>query len=86
MTPLTRILSDRNLVLAGLFFGLLNCGFGYAFGLPYSKALAVATILSGYFLAGSVCGLAVFGILRRLRFDQRVLGRQNVPWTSHHRI
>jgi len=62
MTPLKRILSDSNFVLAGLFFGFLNCGFGYGFGLPYSQGLAVVTILSGYFLAGFVCGLAVLGV------------------------
>lgn len=62
MTPLKRILSDRNFILAGLFFGLLNCGFGYTFGLPYLKGLAVFTILGGFFLAGFVCGMAVFGI------------------------
>lgn len=62
MATLRRILSDRHFVLAGFFFGLLNCGVGYSFGLPYSKGLAVVTILSGYFLAGFVCGMAVFGI------------------------
>ena len=62
MTPLKRILSDRNFILAGLFFGLLNCGFGYSFGLPYVKGLAVFTILGGYYLAGFVCGMAAFGI------------------------
>lgn len=62
MTPLKRILSNRNFVLAGVFFGFLNCGFGYCFGLPYSEGPEVVTILSGYFLAGFVCGMAVFGI------------------------
>jgi hypothetical protein len=62
MTALTRILSDRNFVLAGLFFGLLNCAIGISFGLPYSEAPARATILIGYFLAGFVCGMAVLGI------------------------
>lgn len=62
MTPLNRILSNRNFILAGLFFGILNCGLGSWFGLPYDKRLAVLTILSGYFLAGFVCGMAVFGI------------------------
>lgn len=57
-----RIFSDRNFVLSGVFFGLLNCGVGYGFGLPYAESLAVATILIGYFLAGFVCGMAVFGI------------------------
>ena len=62
MAPLTRILSDRNFVLAGLFFGLLNCAIGISFGLPYSEAPARATILIGYFLAGLVCGMGAFGI------------------------
>jgi hypothetical protein len=62
MTTLNRILSDRRFALAGLFFGLLNCGFGWIFGLPYSEEHAVVTILIGYFLAGFVCGMAVFGV------------------------
>jgi hypothetical protein len=62
MIPLKQTLSDRNFLLAGLFFGLLNCGFGYTFGLPYDKGPAVSTILIGFFLAGFVCGMAVFGI------------------------
>jgi len=62
MTPLKRILSDRNFIIAGFFFGLLNCGFGYCFGLLYTKPLALVTIFSGYLLAGFVCGMAVFGI------------------------
>lgn len=28
------IVRNRNLVIAGLLFGVLNCGFGIAFGLP----------------------------------------------------
>ena len=62
MVPLHRILSDRHFVLAGLFFGVLNCAFGYGFGLPYSQGSAVVTILVGYLLAGFVGGMAVFGI------------------------
>jgi hypothetical protein len=62
MPTLIRILSDHNFILAGLFFGLLNSGIGYFFGLPYHEEIAVITILSGYFLAGFVCGMAVFGI------------------------
>jgi len=62
MSPLKRILSDRNFVLAGLIFGLLNCGFGVSFGLPYSRWPSLITILSGYLLAGFVCGMAVYGI------------------------
>ena len=62
LTTLKRVLSDRNFVLAGLFFGLLNCGFGLCFGLPYTKWFQIVTILSGYLLAGFVCGMAAFGI------------------------
>ncbi len=62
LTTLKRVLSDRNFVLAGLFFGLLNCGFGLCFGLPYCKWFEKVTILSGYLLAGFVCGMAAFGI------------------------
>lgn len=64
MAPLKRILSDKNFVLAGLLFGSLNSMIGYCFGLPlpYFEGFAVITILAGYFLAGFVCGMAVFGI------------------------
>lgn len=62
MTPLKSVLSDRNFILAGSFFGLLNCVFGLYFGLPYNESLERTTILWGYFLAGFVCGMAVFGI------------------------
>lgn len=56
------VLSDYNFVRIGLIFGLLNCAFGFSFGLPYSHGLAIWTILFGYFLAGFVCGMAVWGI------------------------
>jgi hypothetical protein len=59
---LQQTLSDRNFKIVGLIFGLLNCAFGYLFGLPYSKGPTVVTILIGYFLAGFVCGMAVWGI------------------------
>lgn len=62
MQVLTEVLSDYNFVRIGLLFGVLNCAFGYSFGLPYSHGLAIYTILFGYFLAGFVCGMAVWGI------------------------
>lgn len=62
LTPLVRILSDRNFCRAGLFFGVVNVMFGFLFGLPYSDLAARATIVLGYFLAGFVCGMAVWGI------------------------
>ena len=42
-------LSDRNFVLAGLFFGTLNCSLGYSFGLPYSNEPAIISVLFGIF-------------------------------------
>ena len=62
LAPLKKKLSDQNFAIAGLIFGLLNCAFGYWFGLPYSRVSTVVTILIGYFLAGFVCGMAVWGI------------------------
>lgn len=55
-------LSDARFVRAGIFFGLLNCLVGWALGLPYGEASAQATIVVGYFLAGFVGGMAVWGI------------------------
>jgi len=62
MPPLKKKLSDGKFVVAGIFFGSLNCGVGYLFGLPYLECPGVVTILIGYFLAGFVCGMAVWGI------------------------
>lgn len=62
MRPLTDVLSDYKFIRAGFFFGALNCGFGYSFGLPYSEGAARYTILGGYFLVGIVCGMALWGI------------------------
>lgn len=61
LTTLKHVLSDRNFVLVGLFFGLLNCGFGFFFT-PYCKWFEKVTILIGYLLAGFVCGMAAFWI------------------------
>src|SRR5579863_2993993 len=59
---LKHTLSDRNFVVAGAFFGVLNCVLGYSFGLPYANAPAVVSILFGYFLVGFVGGMGVLGI------------------------
>lgn len=65
---LRHCLSDTNFVMAGVFFGILNCGVGLLLGLPRPAGairvapLAGITILSGYFVAGFVCGMAVLGI------------------------
>lgn len=55
-------LSDSKFVMAGAFFGLLNCGVGLWLGLPYPESAARVTILIGYFIAGFVGGMAVWGI------------------------
>ena len=55
-------LSDRNFVLAGSFFGTLNCSLGYSFGLPYSNEPAIISVLFGYFFVGFVGGMGVLGI------------------------
>ena len=62
MPVVTNVLSDYKFIRAGLVFGFLNCTFGYSFGLPYTQGSAIFTILIGYFLAGFVCGMAVWGI------------------------
>ena len=59
---LKHTLSDRNFVVAGASFGVLNCVLGYSFGLPYTNAPAVVSILLGYFLVGFVGGMGVLGI------------------------
>lgn len=59
------ILRDRNFLIVGVMFGVLNCFFGWVvFGLPESSlsGFARVTILGGYWLAGFVCGMAVWGI------------------------
>jgi hypothetical protein len=58
-------LSDRKFFISGLVFGALNSLMGMAFGLPavYDTLPAKAFILMGYFVAGFVCGLALWGII-----------------------
>jgi hypothetical protein len=60
--PLTEILSDFKFIRAGIFFGGLNCLVGYWLGLPYAEVSARVTIFICYFVAGFVCGMAVWGI------------------------
>lgn len=60
MSPIRRILSDRNFVCAGLGFGLFNCAVGYWLRPP--GGTDHATLYVGFFLAGFVCGMAAWGI------------------------
>ncbi len=61
-TTLKRVLSDRNFVLAALFFGLLNYVVGHMFAPEEWNWFEEVTILSGCSLAGFVCGMAAFAI------------------------
>jgi hypothetical protein len=70
LKPLERVLSDRNFLIAGGFFGVANCYVGHVFGIPYAGLkgiphpdLAVVTIQAGFFIAGFVCGMAAYGIV-----------------------
>jgi hypothetical protein len=55
-------LSARKFVAAGIVFGLVNCAFGLMFGLP-AVGWSTFTLLVGFFVAGFICGMAVFGIV-----------------------
>ncbi len=62
VAPISNILTDRGFIVCGVVIGIINCGFGLAFGIPVNNWFAVSTLLFGFFLAGFVNGLAVFGI------------------------
>ena len=62
VVPILNILTNRGFIICGVIFGIANCCLGLAFGLPDNKWFADVTLLFGFFLAGFVNGLAVFGI------------------------
>ena len=62
LAPILKILNNRGFIICGVVVGIINCGFGLAFGIPDNKWFADLTLLFGFFLAGFVNGLAVFGI------------------------
>jgi len=62
LKPLKKQLSDRRLLGAGIFFGVVNCIVAFVLGPPYTEAFPKITIYIGYFLAGFVCGMAVWCI------------------------
>jgi hypothetical protein len=62
MRRLTFWLSDPKFLLAGTFFGFLNCTMGYLFGLQYRTLPSLLTIFWGYFVVGFVCGMAAYGL------------------------
>ncbi len=61
--PLRFWLSDYQFVLAGIFFGALNCIVGYSFGVPYTTWSSKLTIFFGFFLAGFVSGIAAYSLI-----------------------
>ncbi len=68
---LRKRLSDRDFVLAGIFFGVVNCGMGYLFGVPaaYGGRARIA-IYVAFFILGFICGmaaLAIYAILETVR-------------------
>ena len=70
MVPLRTVLSDRNFLLAGIFFGVTNTAMGLLFGIDLHDPIAAALLLIGYFIAGFVCGLpamGIFGVVATLR-------------------
>lgn len=60
--PLNRTLSNRNFVIAGTFFGILNMLMGYSYGVQYTGIASQVSIYAGFFLLGFVCGMAAWGI------------------------
>jgi hypothetical protein len=75
LKPISKILTNRGFIIFGVGFGVFTCILGLAFGLPDYKGFACgcglpvniwfadSTLLFGFFLAGFVNGMAVFGIL-----------------------
>ena len=62
LEPLNRTLSDRNFVIAGTCFGVLNMLMGYWYGVKYTDIASQVSIYAGFFLLGFVCGMAAWGI------------------------
>jgi hypothetical protein len=62
VAPISNILTTRGFIICGVSIGIINCCIGLAFGLPDNTWFADSTLLFGFFLAGFVNGLAVFGI------------------------
>jgi hypothetical protein len=82
-----KVLSDWNFVRAGLLFGVLNAFMGFLFGLPsdYRGVWPAVTSYSGFFIAGFVCGIPVWGIYGVWRVFDAFAKEQNlrVSYTAH---
>ena len=81
------VLSDGRFAKAGLFFGALNTFMGIVFGLPsyYRGFWPAATSYSGFFIAGFVCGIPVWGIYGVWRVFEAFAKDQTlkVSYTAH---
>lgn len=71
--PLQFWLSDRNFLIAGIAFGVLNCIMGYSFGVWYKEVSSKLTIYLGYFVVGFVSGMAAYGVTGVLGFVREVV-------------
>lgn len=60
---LKALLSKKNLLFYGIFFGFLNTTFGVAYGIWYTNPFLVASIMLQFFVEGFICGMAVCGIV-----------------------
>src|SRR5881397_3333366 len=56
-TKVRTILRDRNFVLAGLFFGALNCVMGFIIGVPGNSVMGRIALFIGFFVVGFICGM-----------------------------
>ena len=73
-----RTLGNSKFLLAGLFFGSLNCWMGYSFGVPYGGLAGRVTIFSGFFVVGFICGMAALGIYGVLDTIKALMRTENI--------
>jgi hypothetical protein len=70
-----RLLRDRNFVLAGMLFGILNCAMGYLFGVPAWGWQSRLAVFTAFCVVGFICGMAswgIYGILETIKDFVRV--------------
>lgn len=64
---LARLLTDRNFLIAAVLFGIGNTATAWGIGLKPDGPGQAVTLAIGYFLAGMVCGVAVWGAVGIVR-------------------
>lgn len=75
---LARLLSDRHFGLAAAFSGLVSVAAAKALGLDLDTTSQLLVVAGGYFLAGALAGLALWGIIGIVR-TIRVYVREDRP-------